>query len=66
MKRLEMNQMEVIEAGSWRCLAGVTGMTITGILGGAAAGSVIPLLGTTAGGVWGGIAGGLTGAATFC
>ncbi|MDD7438023.1 MAG: hypothetical protein PUK66_04185 [Bacteroidales bacterium] len=45
-----------------RCAAGVVGSAGTGTLGGAAAGTVIPGLGTTAGG----ISGGLVGAASFC
>lgn len=49
-----------------RCAAGVVGSAGTGALGGAAAGSVIPGLGTTAGGIAGGISGGLVGAASFC
>ena len=50
----------------WRCAAGVVGGAILGGLTGAAAGSVIPAIGTTAGGVWGAIGGGLTGAAAAC
>jgi len=52
---------------SWgRCAAGVVGGAGLGALGGGAAGSVIPVLGTTAGLIVGGIAGGLSGAAASC
>jgi hypothetical protein len=53
--------------GSWgRCAAGIVGGAGLGALGGGAAGSVIPVLGTTAGLIVGGIAGGLSGAAASC
>lgn len=52
---------------SWgRCAAGIVGGAGLGALGGGAAGSVIPVLGTTAGLIIGGIAGGLSGAAASC
>jgi len=52
---------------SWgRCAAGIVGGAGLGALGGGAAGSVIPVLGTTAGLIVGGIAGGLSGAAASC
>lgn len=50
----------------WRCAAGVVGGAILGGFTGAGGGSVIPALGTAAGGVIGAVAGGLVGAATSC
>ena len=53
--------------GDWgKCAAGIVGEGILGALGGAAAGSVIPGLGTTAGAIVGGIGGALAGAASSC
>jgi len=49
-----------------KCVAGIAGGAITGGLGGAAVGSVVPVLGTGWGAALGAIGGGLTGAATFC
>ena len=66
MKTLSLNEMELIEAGSWQCAAGIVGGAIVGGLGGAAAGSVVPWLGTIAGGIWGIVGGGLSGAAATC
>jgi len=66
------NQNGVLKStqGWWsdwgRCAAGILGGTGLGALGGGAAGSVIPVLGTTAGLIIGGIAGGLSGAAASC
>jgi len=52
---------------SWgKCAAGIIGGAGLGGLTGAAAASVIPGIGTVAGGVIGGISGALTGAATAC
>ncbi|MFL5901593.1 MAG: hypothetical protein ACJ75S_10405, partial [Solirubrobacterales bacterium] len=50
----------------WKCAAGVAGGAILGGLTGAAAGSVLPGLGTTAGGIIGAIGGGLAGAGSSC
>ncbi len=50
----------------WRCAAGVVGGAILGGFTGAGGGSVIPALGTAAGGVIGAVAEGLVGAATSC
>ncbi len=58
--------MELIEGGSWQCAAGIVGGAIIGGLGGAAAGSAVPFLGTVAGGIWGIVGGGLSGAAASC
>jgi len=71
MIALELNQMEMIIAGGWwaswgKCAAGIVGGGILGGLAGGAAGSVIPILGTTAGGIVGIIGGGLTGASQAC
>jgi hypothetical protein len=49
-----------------KCAAGVIGSTGTGLLGGAAIGTAVPVIGTVAGGIIGALSGGLTGAATFC
>lgn len=67
MKTLEMMEMELIEGGKLlNCAAGILGGAILGGLTGAAAGSVVPFLGTTAGGIWGIIGGGLSGGAAAC
>lgn len=67
----ELFQQDIKKCTGWwscwgKCVAGIAGGAITGGLGGAAAGSVIPILGTGWGGLLGAIGGGLTGAATFC
>lgn len=70
--RLSIYEMQEIQAGSgwwssWgKCTAGILGGTGTGGLGGAAAASVIPGLGTVAGAIIGGVCGGLAGAAAAC
>lgn len=59
--------IEMVFTGRWiRCALGTLGMAGTGVLGGAAAGSALPVLGTTGGGIAGGIFGAAVGAATFC
>lgn len=65
---LDFSEMAEIEAGSggWNCAAGIIGGGIVGGLGGAAAGSVVPWLGTIAGGIWGVVGGGLSGFAANC
>ena len=49
-----------------KCAAGIAGGALTAGLGGAVAGSALPLLGTTAGAIIGAIGGGLGGAAAAC
>ena len=49
-----------------KCAAGILGGAGLGALDGAAAGSILPGLGTVAGGIIGGIAGGLVGGAAAC
>lgn len=49
-----------------KCAAGTIGGVLTGGLAGAGVGSVVPIIGTTAGGIVGAIGGGLTGAAASC
>ncbi|MCS4485800.1 hypothetical protein [Staphylococcus americanisciuri] len=49
-----------------KCTLGTAGGLGTGVLGGGAAGSVIPALGTGAGMVLGGVSGAATGAAASC
>ncbi|HEK22317.1 MULTISPECIES: hypothetical protein [unclassified Mucilaginibacter] len=71
MKKLEIEQMQDINGGGWwsswgKCAAGIVGGAGIGGLGGAAAGSAVPVLGTGAGAVVGVIAGGLSGAAAAC
>ena len=66
MEKLTYDQMLAIEGGSLKCALGVSGSAVGGGLGGAAAGSVIPVIGTFWGGVAGIIGGALVGAATFC
>jgi hypothetical protein len=52
---------------SWgRCAAGIIGGAGLGALGGGAAGSVIPIVGTVGGMITGGISGGLSGASAAC
>jgi hypothetical protein len=53
--------------GCWgKCAAGIVGGVLTGGLGGAAVGSVVPVLGTAWGAAIGVVGGGLTGAAASC
>ncbi|MFL9024823.1 MULTISPECIES: Blp family class II bacteriocin [Bacillus] len=74
MENLQMlteEELMEIEGGGWwnswgKCVAGTIGGAGTGGLGGAAAGSAVPVIGTGIGGAIGGVSGGLTGAATFC
>lgn len=49
-----------------RCAAGVVGEAGLSALVGAAAGSEVPVVGTTVGAIVGGVSGGLVGAASFC
>lgn len=49
-----------------RCVAGITGGTGAGALGGAGVGSAVPVLGTGVGATVGGVSGALTGAAASC
>ncbi|NCJ15311.1 hypothetical protein GWD55_09635 [Staphylococcus pseudintermedius] len=49
-----------------KCALGTVGGTGTGTLGGGAAGSVIPVIGTGAGMIIGGVSGAATGAAASC
>jgi hypothetical protein len=63
---LAMQTLGVEAFSFWRCAAGVIGGAVLGGLNGAAAGSVIPGVGTTAGGVVGAVAGGLVGASASC
>jgi hypothetical protein len=71
LRALDFQEMEEIEGGSWwtswgKCVAGTLGGAITVGLGGAAAGSAVPVLGTAAGAVVGVIGGALGGAAASC
>ena len=66
---LSMNEMEAIDGGKWyHVVGGIVGGVIGGVGGfctdaiaGGAAGSAIPVLGTSAGAWLGGIGGSLTG-----
>lgn len=58
--------MEVIGGGWASCIAGTAGSAVLGVFTGMAAGSSVPVIGTTAGGVIMGIGGALTGAAATC
>lgn len=67
---LDEQQLKSIQYSWWdswgQCAAGILGGAGMGALGGAAAASVIPILGTIAGAIAGGIFGGLSGAAAAC
>ena len=66
LRPLEIQEMEQIEGGTWKCAAGTLGGAILGGLAGAAAGSVVPVLGTFWGGVAGIVGGALSGGAASC
>lgn len=67
MKTLELNQMENLEAGSWRCLASIAGGAMVGAAG--ASGNGVAFFLGPVGVTWcaiGGIGGALAGAAAGC
>lgn len=70
MKKLDLVQMEMLEDGALspgqKCFFGSVGGMIGGVLAGGAAGSVIPVLRTTAGAAWGALGGFMSGAAATC
>jgi len=67
LRPLEIQEMEQIEGGgAIKCAAGTLGGAILGGLAGAAAGSVVPVLGTFWGGVAGIVGGALSGGAASC